>query len=126
MFNFKLALLNMFFKFEVLSDIPGRMRIKVNNYKKIPDEAKKYQAYAIEAIKKLDGINDVKFNFVIGTILIEYDIKKLNSRDIIQWLNSIKKLISENMDLINSLHGKSEKEAKDILFSVLDDFMKTR
>lgn len=100
--------------------------MKVNNFKKIPKEALNYQSYAIEAINKLDGIKSVKVNDVIGTILIEYDYSKLSSREIIEWINSIKKLVTQNMDVINSLEGKSESEAKDILFSILDNFMENR
>ena len=36
------------------------------------------------------------------------------------WLNTIKKLALDNMDLINSLEGKDEKEVIDILFNILD------
>lgn len=126
MFNFKISFLNIFFKFEVISDLPGRVRLRVNNYKKIPQEALKYESYAVEAIKKLDGVEEVTFNPVIGTILIEYNKYKLTSKEIVNWLNAVKKLVAENMDVISSLEGKSEKEAKDILFSVLDNFMKNR
>lgn len=120
MFNFKASFLNFLFKFEVVSDLPGRLRLKVNNYKKIPKESVQYQQYGIEAIKKLEGINSVKFNFVIGTILIEYDNKKIDSKKIISWLNLIKKLAVENEKLINSLSDKTEEEASDILFKILE------
>ena len=118
MFNFKASILNLLFKFEVVSDIPGRLRIKVNNFKKLPKEAVNFQSQAVEAVKRLDGVESVKFNFVIGTVLIEYD--KIDSKAIVSWLNTIKKLALDNMDLINSLEGKDEKEVIDILFNILD------
>lgn len=120
MFNFKASILNLLFKFEVVSDIPGRLRIKVNNFKKLPKEAVNFQSQAVEAVKRLDGVESVKFNFVIGTILIEYDTDKIDSKAIVSWLNTIKKLALDNMDLINSLEGKDEKEVIDILFNILD------
>ncbi|WP_101772473.1 HMA2 domain-containing protein [Peptostreptococcus faecalis] len=120
MFSLKAAIFNLFFKFEVLSDLPGRLRLKVNNYKKLPKEAANYQQYAIEAIERLDGIEDVKFNFVIGTVLITYDNKKTSSQKIINWIKSIKNLVVTNVAVINSLTGKSEEEAKEILFGILD------
>ena len=120
MFNFKASILNLLFKFEVVSDIPGRLRIKVNNFKKLPKEAVNFQSQAVEAVKRLDGVESVKFNFVIGTVLIEYDKDKIDSKAIVSWLNTIKKLALDNMDLINSLEGKDEKEAIDILFNILD------
>lgn len=120
MFNFKASILNLLFKFEVVSDLPGRLRIKVNNYKKIPKEAVNFQNQAMEAVKRLDGVKTVKFNFVIGTVLIGYDCDKLDSKTIVNWLNTIKRLALDNMDLINSLEGKDEEEVIDILFNILD------
>lgn len=120
MFNFKASILNLLFKFEVVSDIPGRLRIKVNNFKKLPKEAVNFQSQSVEAVKRLDGVKNVKFNFVIGTVLIEYDTDKVDSKAIVSWLNTIKKLALDNMDLINSLEGKDEKEVIDILFNILD------
>ena len=120
MFNFKASILNLLFKFEVVSDIPGRLRIKVNNFNKLPKEAVNFQSQAVEAVKRLDGVESVKFNFVIGTVLIEYDKDKIDSKAIVSWLNTIKKLALDNMGLINSLEGKDEKEVIDILFNILD------
>ena len=120
MFNFKASILNLLFKFEVVSNIPGRLRIKVNNFKKLPKEAVNFQSQAVEAVKRLDGVESVKFNFVIGTVLIEYDTDKIDSKAIVSWLNTIKKLALDNMGLINSLEGKDEKEVIDILFNILD------
>ena len=120
MFNFKASILNLLFKSEVVSDIPGRLRIKVNNFKKLPKEAVNFQSQAVEAVKRLDGVESVKFNFVIGTVLIEYDKDKIDSKAIVSWLNTIKKLALDNMGLINSLEGKDEKEVIDILFNILD------
>lgn len=120
MFNFKASILNLLFKFEVVSDLPGRLRIKVNNFKKLPKEAVNFQSQAMEAVKRLDGVENVKFNFVIGTVLLEYDTDKVDSKAIVSWLNTIKKLALDNMGLINSLEGKDEKEVIDILFNILD------
>ena len=120
MFNFKASILSMLFKFEVVSDLPGRLRIKVNNYKKIPKDAVNFQSQAMEAVKRLDGVKTVKFNFVIGTVLIEYDTDKVDSKTVVNWLNTIKTLALDNMNLINSLEGKDEEEVIDILFNILD------
>ena len=120
MFNFKASILNLLFKFEVVSDLPGRLRIKVNNFKKLPKEAVNFQSQAMEAVKRLDGVENVKFNFVIGTVLIEYDTDKVDSKAIVSWLNTIKKLALDNMGLINSLECKDEKDVIDILFNILD------
>ncbi len=116
----------MFFKFEILSDLPGRLRLKVNNYKKIPQKAADYQNYGIKVIEKLEGVKSVKFNFVIGTILIEYDKEKLTSKEIVDYLNGIRNLVSKNMDLINTLDKYSEEEASQMLFDILDQYIRER
>ena len=122
MFNIKTAMFNLFFKFDLVSDLPGRMRLKVAHYKKLPKETQQYQQYGIQVIKRLDGIDKVTFNFVTGTVLIEYDKYKLTSSEILAYLDLIKKLVNDNMGLIKNLDGKSEKEIVDILFSVLDAY----
>ena len=98
------------------------MRLKVAHYKKLPKETQQYQQYGIQVIKRLDGIDKVTFNFVTGTVLIEYDKYKLTSSEILAYLDLIKKLVNDNMGLIRNLDGKSEKEIVDILFSVLDAY----
>lgn len=122
MFNIKAAMFNLFFKFDVVSDLPGRIRLKVLHYKKLPQDAQRYQQYGMQVIKKLDGVEKVTFNFVTGTVLIEYDKYKLTSSEILEYLDLIKKLVNDNMGLIKTLDGKSEKEVVDILFSVLDAY----
>jgi len=122
MLNIKAALFNMFFKFDLVSDLPGRMRLKVAHHKKLPKETQEYQQYGTQVIKKLDGVNKVTFNFITGTVLIEYDKYKLTSEEIIDYLDLIKKLVKDNIGLINSLDGKSEEEVVDILFKILDAY----
>lgn len=124
MFNLKAKLINTFFKFEILSDIPGRMRIRINHFKKIPKKSLEYQFDAIRVVQKLKGIEEVGLNPTIGTILIEYDTEKLTSEEIISWLNFIKELLLKNIDLINNLEGKSDEEIKSTLFKVIDSEMK--
>lgn len=122
----KAAVLNKMFKLNIVSDLPGRLRLKVTNFNKIPKEAQEYQKYAIDGMKKLDGIKEVNFNFVTGSILIKYDIEKLNSKKIISWLDAIKKWALNNEKEIRSWEGKSEQEIVDMVFNLLDNFDSTK
>lgn len=124
MVNIKLTILNFFFKFEVLSDLPGRLRLKVSHYKKIPENMMVYQKDAVEAIKRLNGVKNVTFNAVIGTTIIEYDKDELDSKKIIEWLNDIKKLAADNIDLISQLDENSEEKNRKMLFGILDEYTK--
>ena len=49
------------------------------------------------------------FNFVTGTVLIEYDKYKLTSSEILAYLDLIKKLVNDNMGLIKNLDGVRRK-----------------
>lgn len=119
MFNIKAAFLSSFFKFTVVSDLPGRLRLKVNNYKKIPQESIIYDAYVKDAIKMLEGVNSVSFNHVIGTAIVEYDKNKLDSSKIMDWVNSVKKLAISNIDQINKMANLPEDQIIEFLFDTL-------
>lgn len=50
----------------------GRLRVRVNS--KIKDEASSLNLGKIDGvIKQIDGIKNVKFNQIIGSVTIEYD-----------------------------------------------------
>ena len=49
-------LLRRFLKPQVVSDIPGRLRIKFSQYKRLPKEAYPYMHYAEEAFELLSGV----------------------------------------------------------------------
>lgn len=119
MFNLKAVFLSSFFKFTVVSDIPGRLRLKVNNYKKIPKESFVYDAYVKDAISMLQGVDSVSFNHVIGTVIVEYDRTKLSSKDIMDWVNSVKNLAIKNIDIINKMSDLEEDEIIKRLFDIL-------
>ena len=74
--NIKNHIIKHFIKFKVVHSIPGRLRLKVNNASKIPQEAKEYDKYVVQGLKMLDGIKDVEFNYITGSVVITYDTKK--------------------------------------------------
>lgn len=57
--------------------MPGRLRLKLANALNIPEEYSYYIKYLKDALCILPGIDKVKFNHVIGTILIEYNVDKV-------------------------------------------------
>lgn len=98
--NIKNHIIKHFIKFKVVHSIPGRLRLKVSNASKIPQEAKDYDKYVIQGLKMLDGIKDVEFNYITGSVVITYDTKKTYEEKIIKWINKVIDIVLENFKLI--------------------------
>ena len=81
--NIKNHIIKHFIKFKVVHSIPGRIRVKINNASKIPKEATMYDKYVIEGIKILDGIDNIEFNYITGSVIITYNPDKLNEKIVI-------------------------------------------
>lgn len=90
-------------KTDIVSDLPGRLRLKLSHHKNIPAEAFDYVQHVIEAISMLEGVQSVKFNTAIGTALITYESGQLSSQKILGWIEDITKTGLENTELIKKL-----------------------
>jgi copper chaperone CopZ len=90
-------------KTDIVSDLPGRLRLKLSHHKNIPGEAFDYVQHVIEAISMLDGVQSVKFNTAIGTALITYESEQLSSQKILGWIEDVTKTGLENTELIKKL-----------------------
>ncbi len=98
--NIKNHIIKHFIKFKISHSIPGRLRLKVMNASKIPVEARQYDKYVIRGLNMIDGIEDVEFNYVTGSVLIRYDVKKVYEEKIVKWINKVIEIVLENMNLI--------------------------
>ena len=96
------------FKTEVVSDLPGRLRLKLVHYKTFPKEAIEYIAYIEEAILIFKGIESVQFNTAIGSILITYQPKETCKNDILKWIDIIIQTGINNAKLIEQ-YGQSDR-----------------
>lgn len=93
--------------------MPGRLRLKVNNVSKFPSEVKNYDKYVVKGLKMIDGINDVEFNYITGSVLIKYDAKKVEEEKIVNWINKVIATVLDNLTLI-------QEQGKDNLDYVID------
>ena len=98
--NIKNHIIKHFIKFKVVHSIPGRLRLKVNNASKIPQEAKEYDKYVVQGLKMLDGIKDVEFNYITGSVVITYDTKKTYEEKIVKWINKVIDIVLGDFKLI--------------------------
>lgn len=87
-------------QFKVTRSIPGRMRLKSKAPENIYKEAEAYDEYLKDSILLLDGIEEIEFNYKIGTALIKYDIEKTYEDKILKWINKIIEVGLKNQEEI--------------------------
>ncbi|AEB76294.1 HMA2 domain-containing protein [Clostridium botulinum] len=100
MFNIKLYIVKHLKKIKIIHSIPGRIRLKLPNIGNVPEEFRKYDDFIIKAVKILDGVNEISFNYVIGTALITYDTHKVYEKKILGWIEDIVDISVKNLKFI--------------------------
>lgn len=101
-------------EFKVIEGIPGRMSLKSKAPENIYNQLEPYDKYLKRAILLLDGINEVKFNYNTGIVLILYDIKEIQEIKVLNWVNKITEIGMENQEAIEEYSNK-DIEALEIL-----------
>ena len=117
--NIKNHIIKHFIKFKVVHSIPGRLRLKVNNASKIPQEAKEYDKYVVQGLKMLDGIKDVEFNYITGSVVITYEEK------IVKWINKVIDIVLGDFKLIEENGQDNLEFVIDTLEQKLNEAIKT-
>ena len=121
--NIKNHIIKHFIKFKVVHSIPGRL--KVNNASKIPQEAKEYDKYVVQGLKMLDGIKDVEFNYITGSVVITYDTKKTYEEKIVKWINKVIDIVLGDFKLIEENGQDNLEFVIDTLEQKLNEAIKT-
>ena len=123
--NIKHHIINHFIKFKVVHSIPGSLRLKVSNASKIPQEAKEYDKYVVQGLKMLEGITDVEFNYITGSVVINYDTKKTYEEKIIKWINKVIDIVLGDFKLIEENGQDNIEFVIDTLEQKLNEAIKT-
>lgn len=123
--NIKNHIIKHFIKFKVVHLIPGRLRLKVSNASKIPQEAKEYDKYVVQGLKMLEGITDVEFNYITGSVVINYDTKKTYEEKIIKWINKVIDIVLGDFKLIEENGQDNIEFVIDTLEQKLNEAIKT-
>lgn len=100
MFDVKNYIIKHFAKVKVVHSIPGRLRLKVPKTINVPEEFRHYDKLVVDGIKILKGIEEIKFNYVLGTILLTYDTNKLYEEKVLKWINVSIEVVIKNLKLI--------------------------
>ena len=123
--NIKNHIIKHFIKFKVVHSIPGRLWLKVSNASKIPQEAKEYDKYVVQGLKMLDGIKDVEFNYITGSVVITYDTKKTYEEKIVKWINKVIDIVLGDFKLIEENGQDNLEFVIDTLEQKLNEAIKT-
>ena len=123
--NIKNHIIKHFIKFKVVHSIPGRLRLQVSNASKIPQEAKEYDKYVVQGLKMLEGITDVEFNYITGSVVINYDTKKTYEEKIIKWINKVIDIVLGDFKLIEENGQDNIEFVIDTLEQKLNEAIKT-
>ena len=123
--NIKNHIIKHFIKFKVVHSIPGRLRLKVNNASKIPQEEKEYDKYLVQGLKMLDGIKDLEFNYITGSVVITYDTKKTYEEKIVKWINKVIDIVLGDFKLIEENGQDNLEFVIDTLEQKLNEAIKT-
>ncbi|WMJ81900.1 hypothetical protein RBU49_06540 [Clostridium sp. MB40-C1] len=109
MINIQKYILRHVAKVKIIHSMPGRIRLKVPNLNKVPEEFRNYDKFFIKAIRILDGIEDISMNYLIGTTLITYNSKVVYEEKIMRWIKIIIDIGINNIIFIHQ-YGESNLE----------------
>lgn len=89
MSGLKDKIVHMYAKPRVQSDIPGRLRLRFNHFKKLSKSVLPYLHYIGDVFYMIDGVRDVKLNTQIGTLLLIYDESHVSNKALLAWLDVV-------------------------------------
>nr|WP_307991903.1 hypothetical protein [uncultured Niameybacter sp.] len=116
--SLKKQLIKNYLKMQLISSMPGELRIKVTNLPKLSQEYLEFAPYVYEFIKLKDGIKDVKANFATGEVTIYYN-STMQPQEIIMWINTIMDVAIEQMDMIADKWDANKEEVINTLKRIL-------
>lgn len=88
--------------FKIVRDAPGQLLIKFDSNANIQNEFKQYESLLVRGAKLLDGIKDLQFDYSRNLIGISYDIKKLNAKKVLAWVQIIIDTLVQNLTFIQN------------------------
>lgn len=98
--SLKTYMLKHFAKVKVVHRIPGRLRLKVPKQVHVPEESREYDQLVVRGIKLLKGIEEIQFNYVLGTILVTYDTNQVYEEKVLKWIKRFMDVVVDNLALI--------------------------
>lgn len=98
----KEMLIKRFLTFKIIRDAPGQLVIRFDNNTNIQNEFKQYESLLVRGSKLLDGVNELQFDYSRNLIGVSYDIKKLETKKVVAWVQIIIDTIVDNLSFIQN------------------------
>lgn len=118
--------LSFFLKPRVVHSIPGRLRLHSPLLKRARLENKEWVTLVSELINIPDGIDEVKTSVTTGSILLQYDSKKLTETEIVSFISSLTKIFQTHRQEFERLFEEHPSVIKDRLRSWLQNALSHR
>lgn len=98
----KEMMIKKFLNFKIVRNAPGQLVIRFDNNINIQSEFRQYESLVVRGAKLLDGINDLQFDYSKNLIGISYNIKKLEAKKVLTWIQIIIDTIVDNFSFIQN------------------------
>ncbi|MCI7681329.1 MAG: cation transporter [Fusobacterium necrophorum] len=109
----------MFHQLEIVHSIPGRLRLFVPGLSKIPEEMRKHEHYTTDLILSKEGIQSIEYSYLTNKVLIHYDEKVIQDKEIVSWMNAVWKIIVDRSDLYEKMTLREIEKNLDRFYELL-------
>ncbi|ONI38097.1 hypothetical protein AN639_03465 [Candidatus Epulonipiscium fishelsonii] len=96
----KKQLIKSYLNIKVIEDNQGMLKIGSAKLKEVTDEFKPMENELIPLFKLLNGITDIKINYMEGSIMILYVNPPLDTAKILKWIDIIMEILATDMNKI--------------------------
>lgn len=118
--------MSFFLKPRVVHSIPGRLRLHSPLLKRVKLENKEWLTLVTELISTPDGIDEVKTSVTTGSILLQYDSKKLTETEIMSFISSLTTIFQSHRQEFEQLFEEHPAVIMDRLKSWLQNALSQR
>lgn len=98
----KEMMMKKFLNFKIVRNVPGQLVIRFDTNKNIESEFRKYETLVVRGGNLLDGIKDMQFDYSKNLIGVSYDIKKLEAKKVLAWVQIIIDTLIDNLKFIQN------------------------
>lgn len=109
----------MFHQLKIVHSIPGRLRLFVPGLSNIPEEMRKHEHYTTDLILSKEGIQSIEYSYLTNKVLIHYDEKVIQDKEIVSWLNAVWKIIVDHSDLYEKMTLREIEKNLDRFYELL-------
>lgn len=100
--SLKKQLIKNYLKMQLISNEPGRMKIRIGNLPKLDEKYETFESSVIELLKILPGITNIETAFGTGDMTINYNQALLTPKQVMRWINVVVDVAIDNMNFIST------------------------